>query len=264
MTLQRLQRLPVMMLLLAATSFGGILGCKRHTVHHRPAGSDRLPLSTDSKIEIQYGTDREPQGVVEAVRQFGDTSVALTYGVCHVSIPKTHKPGCLEEPRWWWQETATGKHVDLFGCQMLPPDSIRDAHRSPARSVWFLPRKRVRNADAVVGSKGVEGQFAGVGRLLDVLECRCNDHAPDFRFFLTRRMGDLCLHENSLWMATLDRQPPRLAVSWGYRRPDGCPEHGEAAKVVRRERGPNVPSLNLLLTGKSMRLHPQRSTEGVF
>ncbi len=53
-------------------------------------------------VRVWFGTDRKPLGGVHGKLQFSDAESAdqITYGMCNVFIPKSHKPGSVGSP-WW-------------------------------------------------------------------------------------------------------------------------------------------------------------------
>lgn len=67
------------------------------------------------RVKVYYGTNRNQTGKTEANEFYGTSRGAMTYGICEVTIPLTHKTGALEAPTWWkfeFKENAK-KHVIL-------------------------------------------------------------------------------------------------------------------------------------------------------
>ncbi len=67
------------------------------------------------RVKVFYGTNRNRTGETEANNFYGKTRGEMTYGICEVAIPLTHKAGALEAPKWWkleFNEDPT-KHVVL-------------------------------------------------------------------------------------------------------------------------------------------------------
>lgn len=68
------------------------------------------------KVNVFYGTNRNQTGVQSANEFYGKTRGGeLTYGICEVAIPLSHKTGALEAPSWWKMEFSEDptKHVVL-------------------------------------------------------------------------------------------------------------------------------------------------------
>lgn len=67
------------------------------------------------KVKVFYGTNRNQTGEFEANEFYGKTRGSMTYGVCEVAIPLSHKTGVLEAPKWWKLEFSEDptKHVVL-------------------------------------------------------------------------------------------------------------------------------------------------------
>lgn len=67
------------------------------------------------RVNVFYGTNRNRTGEFEANEFYGKTRGTMTYGVCEVAIPLSHKTGQLEAPKWWKLEFSENpkKHVVL-------------------------------------------------------------------------------------------------------------------------------------------------------
>lgn len=80
-------------------------------------------------MQIHYGTDRA-QGAREGqVQAYGDAPGVLRLGVCHVSIPKHHEPGCIETPWLFMPENPT-KHVSVLDAFELSESAFLDSINS--------------------------------------------------------------------------------------------------------------------------------------
>lgn len=192
-----------------------------HTTAARPPEArpgDGHARQKFSKIEIHYGTDREQLGPRGAIQQFGDASVSLSLGVCYVSIPHRHKPGCLETPRWWLLEHPDPEdHVMLLEAFKLSEDafiqSIKSAvERSTNKDVFLFihgynnsfedAARRTAQVTYDLGFKGAVAMFAWAAKggmdhyLVDhetaTLES-CN-HLATFLKLLSDRFPDSKIH----------------------------------------------------------------------
>ncbi len=78
-------------------------------------------------VEVFYGTDRNRRvGEVDPRRIYGGDRGELRLGALEVSIPKDHRMGELESPRWWRLELRPDpeKHVVLLSVDELPRDDF--------------------------------------------------------------------------------------------------------------------------------------------
>lgn len=78
-------------------------------------------------VEVFYGTDRNRRaGEVDPRRLYGGDRGELRLGTLEVSIPKDHRMGELEAPRWWRLELRPDpeKHVVLLSVDELPRDDF--------------------------------------------------------------------------------------------------------------------------------------------
>lgn len=77
------------------------------------------------EVEVYYGTNRNQTGKFEANEFYGPTRGSMTYGICTVAIPLSHKTGQLEAPKWWKLEFSENpkKHVVL---QTVTPKAWKD------------------------------------------------------------------------------------------------------------------------------------------
>lgn len=68
-------------------------------------------------VDVFFGTDRKQEaGTHPSVRYGPDKGNGFKYGIAEVSIPKDHKLGELDSPKWWKLEFTTDpeKHVSLL------------------------------------------------------------------------------------------------------------------------------------------------------
>lgn len=78
-------------------------------------------------VEVFYGTDRNRRaGEDDPRRVYGGDRGELRLGTLEVSIPKDHRMGELESPRWWRLELRPDpeKHVVLLAVDELPRDAF--------------------------------------------------------------------------------------------------------------------------------------------
>ncbi len=104
------------------------------------AGIPDKARGTDDRatiIRIFYGTDRKRLDTTSMPTFRGERSDSdrLTLGICHVSIPPTHRTGALEAPKWWKLQFSSNprKHVTLRKTAVLPEDSFYDLLRECTR-----------------------------------------------------------------------------------------------------------------------------------
>lgn len=79
---------------------------------------DKAPPSEKAMhetVRVFYGTDRNLTGSTEPKKFFGAERAELSLGYCDVSIPKNHKAGKLESPKFWKLEFRENpdKHIVL-------------------------------------------------------------------------------------------------------------------------------------------------------
>ncbi|QHW01437.1 alpha/beta hydrolase [Spirosoma endbachense] len=76
-------------------------------------------------VPVFYGTDRNVTGN-GADLGYGNSRAELTYGICQVSVPITHKIGQIETPAWWKLEFSPNpdKHIVLRETKSLSNSSF--------------------------------------------------------------------------------------------------------------------------------------------
>ncbi len=76
---------------------------------------DRAEKDGFHRVKVFYGTNRNRTGETEANKVYGKTRGDMSYGICEIAIPLTHKTGALEAPKWWKMEFSENptKHVVL-------------------------------------------------------------------------------------------------------------------------------------------------------
>lgn len=90
------------------------------------ADDGRVWIDPDRRlVRVWFGTDRLPiatDGIVERFHPW-ESADEITYGVCNVFIPKSHKPGSTRTP-WWrrWILMEEDASLQLRGIHDLPRD----------------------------------------------------------------------------------------------------------------------------------------------
>ena len=92
-------------------------------------GVDEGPFRDEGShhlVRVFFATDRDQTDSELAGEKFGSGRGSLTYGSCEVSIPKGHRTGELEAPRWWRLEFSEdpAKHVVLLRTDVSNPDDF--------------------------------------------------------------------------------------------------------------------------------------------
>ncbi len=77
-------------------------------------------------VQVFFATDRKQTGDPEPEKRFGPDRGSLSYGSCEVSIPKGHRTGELEAPRWWRLEfsESPAQHVVLLRIDVTAVDDF--------------------------------------------------------------------------------------------------------------------------------------------
>lgn len=95
------------------------------------AGED-VPFFT---VPVYYATDREDTGKTAPGEKYGSGRAALTYGVCYVTVPKSHDVGEIEEPRWWKFEFSASPESHII---------LKEVRKQNKDSFFGDMRRRVR------------------------------------------------------------------------------------------------------------------------
>lgn len=77
-------------------------------------------------IPVYYGTSREWRNGGEPHESYGSNRGSLSFGVARVSIPRNHRVGKIEGPRWWQFEfhPDAEKHIVLLDVRRLERDTF--------------------------------------------------------------------------------------------------------------------------------------------
>ncbi len=109
------------------------------------SGDDRVWIDHDRRlVRVWFGTDRQPIATDGIVERFHSEESAdeITYGVCNVFIPESHKPGSTGTP-WWrrWIRLEEDDSLKLFGVHNLPRDVFWSG-LSKKLDVWWPEGER--------------------------------------------------------------------------------------------------------------------------
>lgn len=76
-------------------------------------------------VRVWFATDRKPVQFDDVVERFDSVESAdcITYGVCNVFIPGSHKPGSTGTA-WWrrWIRVEADDSLEVHGIHALPRD----------------------------------------------------------------------------------------------------------------------------------------------
>jgi len=83
-------------------------------------------------VEVFYGTDRQPSGLETPSGRYGterNRTGPMEYGRMEVSIPKHHRMGIVERPKWYRLEFSEDpkKHVVILRTDRLEKDAFFDS-----------------------------------------------------------------------------------------------------------------------------------------
>ncbi|REJ85083.1 MAG: alpha/beta hydrolase [Acidobacteria bacterium] len=137
----------------------------------RPAlGFSRAPTRRPRNfvtVDVRYATDRSPQGR-EGDRQLysAHRGSKLRYGVAQVTIPRDHRLGEFEQPKWWKLEFRPdpAKHVTLASVVPQSPQQFAEALAEGSVALVFVHGFNVAFEDAVMrtGQLSYDLRFNGV------------------------------------------------------------------------------------------------------
>ncbi|MCE7985973.1 MAG: alpha/beta hydrolase [Caldilinea sp. CFX5] len=95
-------------------------------------------------VRVWFATNRQPRDPANIGLGFDEAQSAeeLTYGACHVFIPKSHKPGSVGSP-WWrrWLRLAADDRLELRAIEGLAPDQFWATLAGKLQS-WWAPGER--------------------------------------------------------------------------------------------------------------------------
>jgi esterase/lipase superfamily enzyme len=108
---------------------------------------DRHDLEGDPDrrlVRVWFGTNRKPLDEDDVSQGFSafDSAEAITYGVCNVFIPESHKPGSVGTP-WWrrWLRLEADDTLKLHSTHGLPRDVFWQGLAGKLTS-WWQPGQR--------------------------------------------------------------------------------------------------------------------------
>ncbi|MCB0186887.1 MAG: alpha/beta hydrolase, partial [Caldilineaceae bacterium] len=95
-------------------------------------------------LRVWFATNRQPVDVANLAQGFAVARSAdgLTYGICHVYIPESHKPGSVGTP-WWrrWIRLQPDDNLKLRAIQGLAHDQFW-ADLADKMASWWQPGER--------------------------------------------------------------------------------------------------------------------------
>ena len=95
-------------------------------------------------VRIWFATNRKPVEVDDVVQRFSseESADSITYGVCNVFIPKSHKPGSTGRA-WWrrWIRLEADDSLEVRGTHALPRD-VFWAGFAHKLQTWWKPGQR--------------------------------------------------------------------------------------------------------------------------
>lgn len=95
-------------------------------------------------VRVWFATNRQPQDPANIGQGFdpAQSAAALTYGLCHVFIPESHRPGSIGSP-WWrrWIRLAADDRLALRSIEGLAPDHFWATLADKVQS-WWAPGER--------------------------------------------------------------------------------------------------------------------------
>ena len=113
-------------------------------------------------VRVWFATNRLPANVDEIEQHFDSdrSAESLTYGVCNVFIPKSHKPGSTGTA-WWrrWIRLEEDDSLKVHSAHALPKDDFWAGFRHKLES-WWKPGER--NAFALIHGFNVSFEEAAL------------------------------------------------------------------------------------------------------
>ena len=113
-------------------------------------------------VRVWFATNRLPTNLHEIEQNFDSdrSAEALTYGVCNVFIPKSHKPGSTGTA-WWrrWIRLEEDDSLKVHSAHALPKDAFWAGFRHKLES-WWKPGER--NAFALIHGFNVSFEEAAL------------------------------------------------------------------------------------------------------
>ena len=95
-------------------------------------------------VRVWFATNRQPHDSANIGQGFDEakSAEALTYGLCHVFIPESHRPGSLGSP-WWrrWIRLAADDRLALRSIEGLAHDQFW-ANLAGKLQSWWAPGER--------------------------------------------------------------------------------------------------------------------------
>ncbi|APZ93430.1 alpha/beta hydrolase [Fuerstiella marisgermanici] len=108
---------------------------------------DRVWVDPDNRlVRVWFATDRKPVEADDVLQRFSSnqSSDQITYGVCNVFIPQSHKPGSTGTA-WWrrWIRLQPDDSLQLQGLHALPNDVFRAGIANRLETWWNSGERNV-------------------------------------------------------------------------------------------------------------------------
>lgn len=126
-----------------------------YPVSQAPASFEAVQRSTDDRVwvdpdnrlvRVWFATDRKPIKSNNLLERFSayQSSDDMTYGVCNVFIPESHKPGSTGTA-WWrrWIRLQPDDSLKLRGMQALPSDVFWADFSDKLQTWWNTSERNV-------------------------------------------------------------------------------------------------------------------------
>ncbi|HUG71267.1 MAG TPA: alpha/beta hydrolase [Pirellulaceae bacterium] len=131
---------------------------------YRKAVDGRVWIDPDQRlVRVWFATDRRAITDDDIVRRFDSqqSSDEITYGVCSVFIPKSHKPGSTGTP-WWrrWIRLEADDSLRLDGLHALPRDVFWAGMANKLKAWW---KAGERNVFVYIHGFNVSFEAAAIG-----------------------------------------------------------------------------------------------------
>ena len=128
-----------------------------------PATNESRWVDPDKRlVRVWFATNRLPIKINNIDQDFDtdESADALTYGVCNVFIPKSHKPGSVGTT-WWrrWIRLEEDDTLTIHSAHALPKDAFWQGFKNKLET-WWKPGER--NAFALIHGFNVSFEEAAV------------------------------------------------------------------------------------------------------
>lgn len=129
----------------------------------RTFAASRAEIDPDHRlVRVWFATNRKPVEVDDIIERFASEESAdeITYGVCNVFIPKSHKPGSTGSA-WWrrWIRLEADDTLSVRGTHALPRDVFWKGLADKLET-WWKPGER--NAFVLIHGYNVSFEEAAI------------------------------------------------------------------------------------------------------